>query len=202
VRILGRIDKVAIEAVAATSTVGFCSPYLPKGAASHHPLSSMEMSRGTGWLRSAALPHFWIHVTDQLSLRAQQRPMRQSTQPKLGSAPWLFPFHQLPAKECNLTRRICLAICALQLLILLALFGLIHLSSSGAVSREVGDPIFMISGILFVLLSPFGLLSLFMSVGFSLLSKLPGFRPGLAKLVSSGSIGMRIVWKEFRNHFE
>lgn len=60
----------------------------------------------------------------------------------------------------------------------------------------------MVSGILFVLLSPFGLLSLFMSIGFILLVKLPGFRPGLLHLVSSGSIGIRIVWKEFRNRLE
>ncbi|MDZ7823378.1 MAG: hypothetical protein U5K75_04600 [Ahrensia sp.] len=59
----------------------------------------------------------------------------------------------------------------MQLLILLALFILIGLGRIEAVSREVGEPIFMVFGKLFVLLSPFGLLSAFMSAGVQLMTR-------------------------------
>lgn len=101
-----------------------------------------------------------------------------------------------------MTRRICLVVCLVQIAIVLALVGMSHLGRSGAMSREIGEPIFKIFGILFVLLSPFGLLSLFMSVGFAFMIKFPGFRPDLERLVLSGSLGMRIVWKDLRGRLE
>lgn len=91
-----------------------------------------------------------------------------------------------------------LAVCALQLLILLALFILVRLSGIGAVSREVGEPIFMVCGMLFVLLSPFGLLSLFMSAGFQLMTRRKLFSKNQMQALPTRTLIMFFVWAEVR----
>lgn len=95
-----------------------------------------------------------------------------------------------------MTRKVCLFISALQLAVLGILVSMSLAGAAGTGSRETDEMFFKVLGISFIALSPFGFLSLLMSAGFAILIRSPSFRPGLRGLVSSRSLGMRIVWKE------
>lgn len=100
-----------------------------------------------------------------------------------------------------MSRNVCLALCAVQVTMIAILIGLPRLVSAGLANRETIEPLFTLVGVMFVVISPVGLLSLYMSLGFLLVIRLPWYGPELRRLFASRSPVKFLVWKEFREEY-
>jgi hypothetical protein len=94
-----------------------------------------------------------------------------------------------------MSRTICLRVCIVQLLLFSVLLSLYFFSHMFWISRDVGRPIFMAIVPVIVALSPFGVISLFLTFGYKLLS---GSKE--EKEILAGSPVLFFVWREVRSN--
>jgi hypothetical protein len=102
-----------------------------------------------------------------------------------------------------MTRKSCFAFLALQAVILVFLVGVSSSYRSGNVSGRSADILFSMAGPLFVAISPFGILSLYLSFGFWILSKFPALMTKLGRSIFEHPNimfpVMFLVWKDIRS---
>lgn len=102
-----------------------------------------------------------------------------------------------------MTRKYCFAFLILQAVLLGFLVAVSSSYRSGNVSGRSADVLFSFAGPLFVFISPFGIFSLFLSIGFWIFSKSPPLKAKLDKSIAEHPAimfpVMFLVWKDLRS---
>jgi hypothetical protein len=95
----------------------------------------------------------------------------------------------------EMRRTICLRVCILQLLLFFVMLVLSLFNQRLGISRDIGESIFKAIGLVFVALSPFGVISLFLTLGYKAMSSTKENREFLA-----GNPVIFFVWGDVRSN--
>jgi len=100
-----------------------------------------------------------------------------------------------------MTRRACMVAVILQLILVSALLWMQVLVKTGEVELSIIKPIFKTVSLAVVALGPFGMLSLYASAGFFLLTRNRGIARYILKDIDSNrrNPAFLLVWRELRN---
>ena len=101
-----------------------------------------------------------------------------------------------------MTRKSCIFFVFLQMVLFGFLLGVSSGYRHGYVSNGSADLMFSTVGPLFVVLAPFGLMSLFLSLGFMIFLRIPALKARIDRSVSEHPIAMFpvmfLVWRDLR----
>lgn len=97
-----------------------------------------------------------------------------------------------------MTRKASLIVLVIQFAVITGMVLIVYHVQSRQIGADQVDAIFTFLGISFVVLSPFGILSAFMSAGFSFMSKTRVLGPQILRRASVPTLEMFFVWIELR----
>lgn len=89
-----------------------------------------------------------------------------------------------------------MAVCSLQSALFVILVSLSLFNETLGIPRDTGEPFFKAIGVAFVALSPFGILSLFLTVGFNFMWRHDLFSTNQKRALSNGNPVLFFVWDE------
>jgi len=97
-----------------------------------------------------------------------------------------------------MTKKVCLAVMAVQAFLFATAIGVSFLASAGNISQGVGEVVGKFSAMAFVALAPFGMMSAALSIAFPIMAKSRKYGRETRYLLSSNYPIMFFVWREVR----
>lgn len=96
-----------------------------------------------------------------------------------------------------MNRNLCLLMVAMQALILIGIAVLIQVGKSGSMNPESVEGIFRHLGLIFVALSPVGIISAFLSLGLKFALSFNFFTADHMRILQKRWVLMFLLWKEY-----